>query len=237
LLPSENNREKEIAVFNAQPYQTEIEYIHSNQYEKTVKVAILGNSLSFHGIIDTLWDHESGMAASDIDHDYAHILLNKIAEKKQCGIAFIIINIADFERGFNNFDYTRLEKIRTFNPDILIFQLGENVSTEDMRQNGKLGKIFEEKYIELIQYCNVKNTIVCLPFWPVKEKIHIITEVALKSESYLVDLSSLGSGIEPLNLAKSEHKYKHAGVAAHPGNYGMNNIAQLLFITVNKIIE
>jgi hypothetical protein len=31
---------------------------------------------------------------------------------------------------------------------------------------------------------------------------------------------------QTLNLAKSENKYKHAGVAAHPGNYGMKNITE-----------
>ena len=94
-----------------------------------------------------------------------------------------------------------------------------------------------ENYLKMIEYCNGEDTIICLPFWPVKEKLNLITEVSLKSESYMVDLSHLGSGIESLNLAKSENKYKHPGVAAHPGDYGMNSIAEILYITINKIIE
>jgi hypothetical protein len=84
----------------------------------------------------------------------------------------------------------------------------------------------------MIKYFNNRNTIICLPFWPEKEKLNLITEVALKSESYLVSLSHLGSGIDSLNFAR---QYKHAGVAAHPSDYGMNNIANILFILINKI--
>jgi hypothetical protein len=233
-LTPQNKLEKDIAVLNSEPYQTEINYINKNNYEKTLKIVILGNSISLHGVVPDSWDHESGMAASDIEHDYVHILLNKISEEKQYGIEYIVINIAEFERGFNGFNYTRLTGIKEFNPDVIIFQIGENVTTKDITENGNQ---FRQKYIELINYCNVKNTIVCLPFWPQRDKINIITEVAIKTESYLVDLSHLGSGVEPLNLAKSENKYKHAGVAAHPGDFGMNSIANILYIMLNKMIE
>jgi len=58
-----------------------------------------------------------------------------------------------------------------------------------------------------------------------------------KNNSHLVDLSRLGDGTDPLNLAKAEKKYKHPGVAAHPSDYGMKNIADALYATVNKIIK
>jgi hypothetical protein len=174
------------------------------------------------------------MAASDLEHDYVHVLLNKISEEKQCAIEYIVLNISDFERNFEQFNQNRMEKIKKFEPEIVIFQIGENVLTEALETKGE---IFVKNYLEIIEYCNGQETIICLPFWPVKEKIKLITEVALKSGSYLVDLSHLGSGIDPLNLAKSENKYKHVGVAVHPGDYGMNNIAEILYITVNKIIK
>jgi hypothetical protein len=228
------NTENDILVFNQNPYETDIKQIKNDQYQKNIRMAILGNSISLHGIIEGLWSHESGMAASDLEHDYVHILLNRISKEKQCNIEYIVINISDFERDFENFNHNRLEKIIKFDPGIIIFQIGENISTEMLKTKEE---IFMEKYMKLIKYCNGKETIVCLPFWPEKEKINIITEVALKAGIYLVDLSHLGSGIEPLNLAKSENKYKHSGVAAHPGNYGMENIAKMLYITLNKIIE
>jgi hypothetical protein len=194
----------------------------------------LGNSISLHGIRNGLWEYESGMAASDLEHDYVHVLLNKISEEKHCGIEYVVINISEFEREFDQFNYSRLKIVRDFDPEIVIFQIGENVLTETLI---KKSEIFVKNYMELINYCNGKNTIVCLPFWPVREKLNLITEVALNAGAYLVDLSHLGSGIEPLNLAKSENKYNHAGVAAHPGDYGMENIAKILYITINGIME
>jgi membrane-bound acyltransferase YfiQ involved in biofilm formation len=88
-----NNKtfENDILVFNKSPYQTDVKYLNKNKFEKTIKIAILGNSISLHGIVENLWDHESGMAASDLDHDYVHILVKKISEEKQCGIEYIVI--------------------------------------------------------------------------------------------------------------------------------------------------
>ena len=68
-----------------------------------------------------------------------------------------------------------------------------------------------------------------MPFWADKDKNRIFTEVALETGSSIVDLSHLGGGLEPLNFAHSENKYSHAGVAAHPGDYGMANIAKVIF--------
>ena len=229
-----NRNGYDLSVFNERPYETEIKYINNNGYERTVKIAVLGNSISLHGIIEGLWDHESGMAASGAEQDYVHKLLNRIAREKECGIEYTVINISEFERDFENFDLERLEKIKEFGPDIIIFQIGENVPSEMLRDKEE---VFMEKYINLIEYCNGKEAVICLPFWPDKEKIKIITETALKSGVYLADLSHLGSGIDPLNFARSEKKFDNPGVGAHPGDYGMNNIAKILYIIINKIIE
>jgi hypothetical protein len=216
--------------FDQTKYQTEIQFINNGNYHGKIKIAILGNSLT----LIPSWNGGAGLTASDKDHDYVHILLNRISNEKKLNIEYIVLNIADFERGFKQFDYTRLEIVRNFDPEIIIFQIGENVSTDDFTTNGE---IFIKNYVNLIKYCDGENIIVCLPFWPVKEKLKLITEVALESGSYLVDLSHLGSGIDPLNFARSEKKYDNAGVGAHPGDYGMNNIAKILYVIMNRIIE
>jgi len=58
--------------------------------------------------------------------------------------------------------------------------------------------------------------------------------VAIGSGSYLVDLSHLGNGADPLNLAKS---YSHPGVAAHPSDRGMDGIAKALFTASRGILR
>jgi hypothetical protein len=215
--------------FISKKYQPEIQFINNNN-NKNIRIVILGNSLT---LIDD-WNGGAGLTASDREHDFVHVLLNKISNENNLNIEYMILNIADFERGFEKFDYTRLEIVKNFEPDIIIFQIGENVVMAELNMKKEE---FIENYIKLIEYCNGKDVIVCLPFWPVREKINVITEVALKSESYLVDLSHLGSGIEPLNFAKSEAKYDNPGVGMHPGDYGMSNIAKMLYITINKIVK
>jgi hypothetical protein len=230
VKPSENS----LPEFNQNPVQINIQYKNIDLFEKRIKLAIVGNSISLSGIYEGLWEYESGMAASDLEHDYIHVLVEEISEQKQCAIEYIVINNGIFERTYDDFNLSRLEGVREFSPDIIIFQLGENVSTEMLI---KKCRVFVQNYLSLIEYSNSKETIVCLPFWPNKEIIYAITEVAYKSGSYLVDLSHLGSGIDPLNFASAERKYKHGGAGGHPGDYGMKNIAKLLYITINKIIK
>lgn len=216
--------------FSRQEYQPEIQYINNSGGGDKIKIAVLGNSLTL--IHD--WNGGSGLTASGPDKDYVHILLNKISIEKNLSIEYIVLTIAEFEREFETFDFTRLGTVKKFEPDIIIFQIGENTPSEKMKDKGE---VFMEKYINLIEYCNGKEAVICLPFWPDKEKIKIITETALKSGVYLADLSHLGSGIDPLNFARSEKKFDNPGVGAHPGDYGMNNIAKILYIIINKIIE
>lgn len=228
----EKNIEKTGEYFNEfshQKYKAEIQYINNSNNNSKIKIAILGNSLTL--IND--WNGGAGLTASEPSKDYVHILLNKISDKKFLNIEYLVLNIAEFEREFDDFDITQLEMVKDFKSNIIIFQIGENVINEKLRIKGEL---FVNNYIELIKYFNVENVIICLPFWPDIEKINLITEVAIKSDSYLVDLSRLGSGIDPLNFARSEKKYDNPGVGAHPGDYGMNNIAKLLYITINKIL-
>jgi hypothetical protein len=190
----------------------------------------LGNSLTL--IPD--WNGGAGLTASDKNKDYVHVLLNKISNEKKLNIEYQVLNIAEFEREFEDFDFIRLRSVKDFGADIIIFQIGENVITDKLKKDGEL---FINNYVGLIDYCGGKDVIICLPFWPVMEKLNLITEVAIISESYLVDLSHLGSGIDPLNFAKAEQKYDNPGVGAHPGDYGMNSIAKTLYITINKILE
>jgi len=104
--------------------------------------------------------------------------MNNISDEKHVNIKYSIINIADFERTFTNvsFNYSQLKNATVQKPDFVIFQIGENVSKEDITKNGT---IFETKYLELISNFNNSVKIVCLPFWPDKNKINHITNVAV----------------------------------------------------------
>lgn len=65
------------------------------------------------------------------------------------------------------------------------------------------GDVFFTRYRELVEGFKDSKRVVCIPFWPVKEKINIITDVAFSTGSRICDLSHLRSGIDPENFASS----------------------------------
>lgn len=232
LFEVKNNIEKNIAAMNPEPYIGKKDYINVNNSNKNISILVLGNSISLHGAVEGLWPHEFGMAASKKENDYVHLVMNKISENKNVGINLWVVNIANFERNFSEFNFERLSTLQSKKPHYVIFQIGENVSGDDIENRSEL---FKEKYIALVGNFSNSIKIICLPFWPNKEKNTIITDVGIKTKSFIVDLSSLGSGFDSRNLAKSEKIYSNPGVAAHPGDYGMSNIALKLYSVINAL--
>ncbi|NDV16345.1 hypothetical protein GO009_09945 [Muricauda sp. TY007] len=210
----------------------------TNKREK-IKLLIIGNSLSFHGIApDIGWTHESGMAASKKEMDYAHLLFQKIKDSlPQHDVCMRISNFASFERNPITLNDNSINALHSFQADIIVFQLGENVDGA----NKDTMELFEKKYIELIQsFRGNGNPVIILttPFFPSHVKNKTIKKVALSTKSYLVDLSHL-TLINPENYAKNEVDYKGdksiwkvEGIGIHPGDIGMENIANLIFIAI-----
>ena len=216
----------------------------NNQPGKPFKLLVIGNSLTSHGIAENIgWTHRSGMAATKIGNDFAHLLLNKIVGLlPNRDVHLRITNFADFERNFLTFDFGALDSLVGYNPDIIVFQLGENVSFNQINTP----PLFEKKYMDLINCFKRGNhpLIICTtPFFPSLEKNEIIERVALTTKSFLADLSHLPL-LDKENYAKDETNYlgnrndwKNDGIGIHPGDYGMRNIAQQLFIIINAEID
>jgi len=215
----------------------------NNKSGDKYKILIIGNSLSYHGIVKEIgWEHISGMAATSKEKDFVHLLFKNVEKKlPEKMICLRISNFADFERNLGGFEPKNLDRLIIYQPDLIVFQLGENVSIQN--QNDK--SLFEEKYIELIN--NFKKngnplTICTTPFFPSLPKNEIIEKVALSTNSYLVDLSHLPL-LNSENYAKDEKNYsgdksgwKVDGIGVHPGDIGMENIAKQIFITINASI-
>lgn len=205
-----------------------------NPNVKTVEFLFLGNSLTYTGVPDEEPDKtRRGLTSTKIENDYVHRLVSMYAKKYEVNIKFSCVNISDFERGFMNqsFSKDKLKNIQVQNPDVVIFQIGENVSYEDITINGE---IFFERYCELAGIFADSKKVICIPFWPVKEKINIITDVAVATDSRLCDLSHLGSGIDFENFASSYKKYRKPGVGAHPGDTGMDRIAKNILCVLSE---
>jgi hypothetical protein len=215
----------------------------NNKTGEKFKILVIGNSLSMHGIAkDIGWNHFSGMAATSIEKDYVHLLFKDIERKLPKNKIYLrISNFATFERNPNDFQLKNIDSLINYQPDLIIFQLGENVRN----QNQKDEALFEEKYIELINSFKHNGnplTICTTPFFPSLPKNEIVKKVALSTNSYLVDLSHLPL-LNTENYAKDEKNYsgdksvwKVGGIGIHPGDIGMENIAEQIFITINASI-
>ncbi len=157
--------------------------------------------------------------------------------QKNISVEYAVINVASFERNFESFDKNRLEKIKNFMPDYVIFQLGENVPRDRLKKDDEYN-LFVSKYVEFISEFKGSKKIVCLPFWYEKNKISAITAAALKTNAFIVDLSHLGaSSHDNRNYAKSERKYSNRGVGIHPGDFGMENISNNIFSVFNALMN
>lgn len=206
------------------------------------KILILGNSLSSHGKSPEIgWMHTGGMAATSIETDYAHLLFRKIEAKLAKRVDLRIASLAQFERHLSSFDFKRLDSLRDFNADLIIIQIGENVQLSDESS----AKLYQQKFTQLINsFKSNKASIICTtPFFPSNEKNLVVSTVAMQTNCFLVDLSHL-SLLDSKNMAINEPNYagdrdiwQVKGIGIHPGDLGMKNIANEIFITVNAIMR
>jgi len=205
------------------------------------KILIIGNSLTRHGIAREIgWTHISGMAATSENEDYVHLIFNHLQNKLPTKkVAMRLSNFAEFERFPKSLNISSLDTLISFKPNLIIYQLGENVSLNDTMT-------FKEKYMALINYTKEKTkaiTICTTPFFPSSEKNDIINQVAKKTNSYLVDLSHLPL-LNEQDYAKNEKAYqgdktiwKSEGIGIHPGDKGMRDIAEQILITINAVLS
>ena len=237
LFSKNQPSEKVLSQFNKEPYMfINEEEIYSNS-SKTVTILFLGNSITYTDVPEEEPDKTPrGLTSTSKDKDYVHLLVKRISNEKKVNIIYSLTNISDFERHFteDDLDFSRFSEATVKNPDYVIFQIGENVSKEEMLQNEN---VFINRYVNAVSYFEKSTKIICLPWWQDPEKNNLITQVAINSKAYLVDLSHLGNGVDKQNYANSYKHYKQPGVGTHPGDYGMKNIADCLWTVFNATLK
>ncbi len=73
--------------------------------------------------------------------------------------------------------------------------------------------------------------ILCLPFWFSSEENEIFTNIAIKNDAFICDLSHISAIAN--SYASYENKVTNEGVGRHPSDLGMERIANALFAVVN----
>jgi hypothetical protein len=199
---------------------------------KADRIVVLGNSITLHGPSDAVqWAGNWGMAASEEEKDYVHLLVNGLAQRTGKKPALMVANIADFERNHATFDVdANFKKFFEFKPDIVVVAIGENVpalSSEDAKAKYKAGFL---KLLEAIKKGGQPTILVRSCFWADPTKDEIMRQCCTAVGGVYVDVSSLGR--DGSNSARDERSFPHAGVAGHPGDKGMKALADALLNAV-----
>jgi len=192
---------------------------------RAAKVLFLGNSITLHGPAEHIgWSGNWGMAASAAEKDYVHLLAERIRQATGCDPQLLVKNLADFERQFATYDLAAgLKDALDFQADLIIIALGENVpalATEEQQA------AYRTAFVNLLQTLSHRGRpaiFVRSTFWTEPIRNGLMAQACRETGATFVALQNLDQ-VEA-NFARAERSFEHAGVAAHPGDRGMQAIA------------
>lgn len=196
------------------------------------KVLFLGNSITLHGPAPQIgWTGNWGMAASRMDLDYVHLLMDKVRQHASTEPKSLVKNIAEFERQLDQYSLSeQLKSELDFRADLVIVAIGENVSALDTEEKRTRFTRSMDSLLSALQEGRPKSVLVRSCFWPDTAKDSLLKAACEKAHAVWVDMSDIG--MDSANAARAERQIEHAGVAGHPGDRGMQQIADRLWDTV-----
>jgi len=198
---------------------------------KGKRILFAGNSITRHAPLAEIgWFNDWGMAASSKDKDYVH-LVKKMVLEKDSEAAFCICQVADWEMRYLNGEneLSRYVGGDEFGADIIVFRLIENCPHKDFDE-----KVFKEEFLKLIDMLDKSGEakkIIASGFWK-HPGDKALEEIAEKIGADFIYLGDLGEDAK----FRADGLFEHAGVAAHPGDEGMAEIARLIFKKVEKYL-
>lgn len=191
-----------------------------------LKLAFLGNSITRHGAAKELgWTGDWGMAASSAENDYVHRLV-KLLEGGGRRVSYCVANLSEWERTREmSLLSTRYAQVKDFRADIVIVRLGENARLAENLQ------AFEPCYKDMVAYFSEGATVILTDlFWEYRPFDGFVERLAKDSGYNFVKIHDLGRG----ESMKAVGEFAHAGVAAHPGDRGMAEIAERIYRAIKK---
>lgn len=186
------------------------------------RILFLGNSVTLHAPLHAIgWNHNWGMAASDISRDYVHVCMRRIQEKYPAA-SWRIGQLADWERNFWKDEEVLKDfsDLRNWRPDFVFCTiLGANTPAEAIANHD-----FGAHYQKMLRFFDPESharLVITTMFWRSPEKDAIIRRVAGETGAVLVEMGDLGDTDAMMAVGLFEHN----GVAHHPGDKGMEVIA------------
>ena len=216
----------ELNTVNAKNQLAEKDYVMLEKKEgSTLKILFVGNSITFHAKKESIgWHANWGMAASKKENDYVHKTVSML-EKKFGDVSFGIAQVAAWEREYDTFTDDEMEKFygaaRDFNADIIVMRLGENINRE--RHSNNSSKPYYDKLVKFFVSDNTKQVIITDTFWRDFDVINtMLKNYAFENDYTFCELKDLSYDERTMALGL----YENGGICVHPGDYGMNKIAE-----------
>lgn len=206
----------------------------SKQNEKNVflhpntglKIMFVGNSITKHAPKPSIGcTKDCGMAASSIDNDYVHLILDKIKQYDP-KVSWCIAQAADLERRFTESDVldSYLEAA-DFEPDIIIMFFGANVDKNyAAAPDGSFGKVYRRARLFLDKSEKAK----------VFHSEGFYIRPLLDAEKWDA-VKDLGDTLIPLDDIRT--RYDAHGQFNHPGDLGMRLIAERFWEYIEQAVK
>ncbi len=191
-----------------------------------MRFLFVGNSITTAPVNSAIgWDRTCGMAASCAEKDYVHMAMERITRRFPES-TFEILDASEYEKNYNSFDLTEYEPYRDFEADVIVMRIIENVNPDDIAQNS-----FGRHYERIINYLNKRGAIIICTgsFWRNDDGDAIIKRISVRNGYTFIPLSQLDT---PEYRADGE--FIDPGVAAHPSDEGMQEIAALIAEEVER---
>lgn len=186
------------------------------------RVLFIGNSITLHlPAPDIGWTGNRGMAASLAERDYVHLVTAGLKETEP-ELRSGIVQLADWERSYSDSRiYEKYAGERDKKPGLVIVRLGENVADDGFEP-----AIFTECFTRMVRFFapDDARVIIAGSFWDKREVDKSEESAARTLGAEFLTLRDLGADRE----MTAAGLFAHPGVAAHPGDRGMEAIASRL---------
>lgn len=195
-----------------------------NENGKGKRIMFVGNSITRHGVLPSIgWNNDFGMAASSKEKDYVHLLMSKFNSDYE-DAAYCICQVAEWERLYKTGEEVleAFEKAHDFNADIIILRLVENCPRDNFEP-----EVFKCELKKLINYLDTTKCakiVMTTSFWK-HTATPTLLEFAKEHNIPVTELEDLGED----DAMKAIGLFEHEGVANHPGDKGMEAIAERIY--------
>lgn len=195
--------------------------------EASEKILFVGNSITLHDVKPEIgWLNFWGMAASAEEKDYVHLLKQKLSEKKP-GAVSAVLQVAAWERNWTAAPETfeTFGEARAWQADRIVARFSENTPPEGLDE-----RAYAEAVVRFLRWLDggeKAKFLVTDGFWPSEKKDTAMFLAAQELGAQFVSLRDLGT----MDEMKAIGLFTHTGVAAHPGDRGMEEIARRIWST------